>query len=266
MQIENIYIYPIKSCKGIPLTRAEAQARGLACDRRWMLVNEEGLFLTQRKYPKMALISVAVNQETEELKVEAPGHETMVIDDQRDRLEETITASIWKDNTPAYLFQPSVNEWFSKVLGQPVRLVKQSDALRQVDTDYSELGQDVSFADGFPYLLTNTSSLEDLNKRLENPVSMSRFRPNLVLTHPQAFIEDTWKSLTVGDVGFAVKKPCARCVLTTVDPKTGLRDEKREPLNTLAGFRTQAGGVMFGQNLVVSQPGWIAVGDKVNFI
>lgn len=260
-QIEQLFIYPIKSCKGIPLNRARAMERGFEGDRQWMLVDTEGRFLTQRKLAKMALIDVQL--EGDLLCVQAPGSGQMVIDDNNDRLDETQSVSIWHDDLESYLYQPRIDQWFSEFLEQPCRLVKRGEALRQVDPEFCEPGRDVSFADGFPYLLTNKASLDELNSRLSQPVSMNHFRPNIVVSHEPAYSEDGWAELATGEVIFGVKKPCARCILTTVDPETGVRNSNREPLNTLTAYRRQDAGVMFGQNLVVEKSGWVEIGENV---
>ena len=238
--------------------------RGLEGDRRWMLVDAKGRFLTQRKYPQMALIEV--EWEPGALVVRAPGNNELIIEDAKHQLDQTVDTTIWSDQVPSCTYQSHIDDWFSRVLNMRCHLVKRGEALRQVDTAFSEPGQDVSFADGFPYLLTNTASLDDLNQRLDEPVTMLRFRPNLVVHHTTAFAEDNWQSVRVGELEFHVKKPCSRCILTTVDPSRGVRDANREPLSTLSSYRTRGNEVYFGENLIVHQPGSIAIGDAVSVL
>jgi uncharacterized protein YcbX len=229
-----------------------------------MLVDANGRFMTQREFPKMALIQTSVNGTG--LKVRFGEQELTV---PADAENGSVEAVIFEKPVTAAMFGDEVNAWFSDVLDVDCRLVTMSEnTKRRIDPEYAVNPDedDVSFADGFPLLLLSESSLAELNRRLESPVPMNRFRPNLVVTGTDAFAEDGWKKVRIGETIFHLVKPCARCVLTTVDQATGLKDGK-EPLATLASFRTVDGKVLFGQNLIAENPGEIVkVGDEVEIL
>jgi hypothetical protein len=170
---------------------------------------------------------------------------------------------VWHDTCTAAGEGPEAAEWFSSALGTPCELVRQrDDEPRRIDPDFVEGGEAVSFADGFPLLLISQASVDELNRRLEEPVPADRFRANIVVDGCAAHSEDGWSSLVIADVGFRVAKPCARCVVITTDQRRGERTA--EPLRTLAEYRTVNGEVLFGQNLVQHGPGRVRVGDFVS--
>jgi uncharacterized protein len=261
--LSEINIYPVKSLGGISLTSAIIEERGLQYDRRWMLVDENNQFMTQRKIHKMALIKMQISA--------AYLQASMVnMPDLRipfaPQTSERITVTIWDDTCQAVVVSKEVNEWFSEALQIPCRLVYMpDDSIRPVDHTYAKNNEFVSFADAYPFLLIGQASLEDLNQRLSQAVPMNRFRPNLVATTSIPFEEDQWKSIRIGETLFHLLKPCARCVLTTIDQQTGMAG--KEPLKTLSSYRTTNNKVLFGQNLIWGRQGiQITQGDKLEVV
>lgn len=302
MQISEINIYPIKSLKGISLDSSLVEERGLQYDRRWMLTDPAGMFFTQREVPRMATISVAV--ESGELRVASKTSGEMSIPFEPDTGDRQ-TVTIWQSVCEGLVYGGEVSEWFSDVLGTNCRLVYMPDSSRRGVNELFNSGNDiVSFADGYPLLVIGEASLADLNERLANnfseipprhrsgdtppqkggelfePLPMNRFRPNIVVYGSDAFAEDRWKSICVGEAIFRGTKPCERCVVTTVDQQLGKFDGK-EPLKTLASYRLakmvmpdhlEALGlnetaVLFGQNLIAESAGaTVNVGDRVEIL
>jgi len=274
MILTEINIYPIKSLRGITLQTAEIEDRGLQNDRRWMLVDEDDRFVTQRELPKMALIDVALDEDG--LIVSCADFGSQKVDlAPADAVSRPVT--IFYSTVEAEFYDDAVNEWFSDVLGTKLRLVRMPKASRRsVNEKYRVRESDiVSFADGYPFLLIGQASLDDLNERLAEkadegvrvPLPMKRFRPNFVVQGSEPFEEDTWRELRIGANTFYGAKPCARCVITTVDPATGEMAPK-EPLKTIAEYRggTLDGkrGAFFGQNLIAeAETGRVSVGDRV---
>jgi uncharacterized protein len=240
--LSGLYVYPIKSCAGIPLESADISATGLRHDRRWMLVDETGEFMSQRTHPRMALISVHLS--TEYLIARAPGMPDLKIPIQQEH-ENQIDVRIWDDTNRGALVREEADRWFGEFLKVPCRLVyKPEDDLRIVDSHYAAEGDQVGFADGFAFLLISEASLEDLNERLEYPLPMNRFRPNFVVSGCLPYAEDGWSRLRIGNVPFRVAEPCPRCAITTVDQKSGVPG--KEPLRTLATYRKSERGASSG--------------------
>jgi len=265
MKVTEINIYPIKSTRRIALQQSQVLPRGLPWDRRWMLVDADGRFITARQYPTLAMVQTAVKDNV--VQVSAAGRTMLQLPLQP--ADGRITSvTVWQDVCDAVLAGAEADAWFSDYLGFPCRLVQMTDNLvRAVSPDYGQAGDEVSFADGFPLLLISEASLNDLNSRLQTPVSMRRFRPNLVVDGEVAYQEDHWRRLRVGDVEFAGVKNCSRCVFTTIDPDTGVKDPHKEPLRTLGSYRRQShSGVYFGQNLIPRSGGVIHVGDRVEIL
>jgi uncharacterized protein YcbX len=278
-----LYRYPVKSLRGIRMATARATARGLAGDRRWMLVDTDGTFITQRSQPFLTLLA-AEPREDGGLVLRAHNGDGMAVDPPATSHDPAsgrapgraaasgsgggrLDVRVWDSHLQAEAASAAVNDWLSARLGVACRLVYQpDDAVRPLAPGDGRPGEEVSLADGFPYLLTSEESLADLNGRLATPVSMERFRPNLVVGGAPAFAEDGWRRIAVGDVVFRAVKPCSRCRVVTVDPATGLAGP--EPLRTLARYRTRPGGVMFGVNLVAEEgiPGELRVGAPVTIV
>jgi len=267
MHIDSLQLYPIKSTAAVNVPNAVVEARGLAGDRRFMLVDDQGRFMTGRQYPDLVLVRAQITATG--LRIDAPGMESIRVVEPDSRAD-TVTVNIWHDETTARAVDPSVDRWFTDYLGHTCRLVFQhhNDVRPVAPADGTNDDDRVSFADGYPLLLIGTASLDDLNGRLASPVAMGRFRTNLVAATTAAFVEDTWRRIRVGEVTFDVVKRCARCVFTTVDPLSGQRDVQGEPLKTLRGYRLDkdARGIMFGVNLVARSPGQLSRGMPIKVI
>ena len=259
IKLSGIYIYPIKSAAGISLKTAQVENRGFQYDRRWMLVDETGTFLTQRQFPQMALITVRLD--AGKLVVEALNRETLSIPVHLDSCDR-ILVQVWNDVCDAIALGEEVSQWFSEFLEISCQLVYMPDnSFRPVDSRYARHNEQVSFTDGFPFLLISQASLQDLNERLDEPIPMNRFRPNLVVSGCEAFAEDSWRLIHIGAIAFHVVKSCERCSITTVDQAQGIRG--KEPLQTLAQYRRKNGKILFGQNLIQAQLCVLQVGDSV---
>jgi uncharacterized protein YcbX len=259
--IQDLYVYPIKSLAGIRLKEATVEERGFELDRRWMLVEESGKFISQRTCPMMAMLQVEIT-ETALLvyHISSPANFIHVPFEAQGEMVSSV--KVWDDEMPAQLVSKEIDEWFSEILKVKIRLVKMPDSTkRKVDPRYAVNKESVSFADGMPYLLIGQKSLDELNSKLDDAVPMNRFRPNIVFSGGDAFSEDTWGKIQIGEVDFQVVKPCARCVMVTVDQTTG--DKAAEPLKTLAEFRKEGNKILFGQNMVALSNGIIKVGDKL---
>ena len=263
LRVDGLYRYPVKSCGGASLPSATVGPRGIVGDRQWMVVDDTGEFLTQREHHRMSLVRPHLTDDGL-LELNAPGMPPLTVTPaiRHDRVD----VSIWNDRCVAIDEGPTVAEWLSAFLDVRCRLVRfPDDATRRVDPEYAGPNDQVGFADGFSFLLASCASLDDLNHRLASPLPMNRFRPNIVVSGGEAFQEDRWKRIRIDGITFAVVKPCARCVTTTVDQQTG--EASREPLRTLATFRNVPGrGVMFGQNLIHDQSGVLHVGAEVTVI
>jgi hypothetical protein len=272
--LSEIWIYPIKSLGGIALKEAKVEPRGLQYDRRWMLVDDAGRFVSQREIPAMALLGTAI--EPPHLSVfwkKSPSEKIQIPLEVPASDLEKLEVQIWDDKCPARVLPKEINDWFSENLKQNLRLVLMPETTRRwADGRYAPKGQHVSFADGFPFLLIGQASLDDLNRRLAQRLPMNRFRPNFVFTGGTPFEEDSWKEFQIspsdqasraGNVQFQCVKPCARCIIPTTDQETATR--AAEPLKTLATFRQSGHKILFGQNVVWLGEGeaWVKVGDEI---
>jgi uncharacterized protein len=256
--LSGLFVYPLKSAAGIALSRARIDARGIAGDRRWMVVDRSGVFLTQRTQPRLALVRVRIAGD--DVVLSAPGMGELALAPPAAGAPRRVV-TVWRDTVPAVPAGATASEWMSEHLGCRCDVVYlPGDVVRPVDPGYGA-GRQVSFADAFPFLLLSQGSLDDLNSRLAKPVPMNRFRPNLVVAGCEPYAEDGWGELTIGTLRFAVARPCVRCATTTVDQATGERG--REPLATLALYRRAGEGVVLGQNLIHLDRGELALGDPV---
>jgi len=261
--LSQLIIYPIKSCRGHQVDDWKVERAGLEDDRRMMVVTPEGDFLTQRDLPKLALVTPSISGG--ELTLSAPGMDTLSLPIRK--TGSTIPVNIWRSKRVKAVDKGDVSsEWFSEHLGTPARLVHIADGtIRTIKEKFAVNDDDqTAFADGYPILLASEEGLADLNTRLETPLPMNRFRPNLVVTGCEPYAEDTWKRIRVGDVEVAVVKPCARCVVTTIDKET--LETSKEPLRTLASYRTWEGGAIFGQNAIPLSEGRLELGMKVEVL
>lgn len=259
--LSGIYIYPIKSLGGISLNEAQIEEKGLKYDRRWMLIDQEGTFISQRKYHSLALLQVNIDGEVVNI-VHKNNTQINTFFSVGEQTGTPISVTVWDDQSTGIEVSAAVSSWFSDFLGMEVKLiVMPAEEKRLVDPRFAANNEIVSFADGYPCLLIGQSSLDGLNDKLEQRIAMDRFRPNFVFTGGEAHIEDTFQSFTIGSIPFTAVKPCARCVLITVDQQTGTKGA--EPLKTLAGYRTVNKKIMFGQNLLHSASGTIRLGDEL---
>lgn len=264
MKLTEINIFPVKSLGGISLETSPIDRRGLRNDRRWMLVDETGRFLTQREIHRMSLVKLerGADRFTATSNGRSPFEFPLEIEDG----EETEVV-IWNSTVTAWTFDAAADEWFSDFLGRDCRLVFMPESSeRSVNQKYAIKETDiVHFADGYPFMVIGQASLDDLNSRLEDKVPMNRFRPNFVVSGSDAFAEDDWKKIRIGETVFRIVKPCERCVIPTIDQETAVTS--KEPLRTLSQYRKFNGNVLFGQNLIAENYGGnISVGDDVEVI
>ncbi len=269
MHLSALYLYPVKSLGGYAVAEAEVTGRGLRHDRRWLLVDEHNRFLTQRQHPGMALLALAPayngflvthRQRPDLLPLFVPFAATP---------DRTLFVSIWDDLVWAWRGTPEADEWLSAALGQPVRLVYMSDMARRfVEPALNLADALVSFADGYPFLLLGEAALADLNTRLPASIEADRFRPNLVFAGGPAYDDDTWADFQVGDLPFRAVRGCGRCVVTTLDQRTGQPAPAGQPLRTLAAYRRPAegGAPLFGQNVTGPATGRLHLGDPVTVL
>lgn len=263
--ITGLFYYPIKSCGGWRIEQAEVIEQGLKHDRELMVIEAAtGKVVTQREIAKMALIIPQIRDNS--LKVTAPQMSALEVP----LLKEgsRLKGDIWDEAVETVDQGDEVAGWFSEFLKVECRVVRMApDFIRQVDPDHSIQDQDqVAFADGYPLLIISEESLADLNGRMDEPLPMNRFRPNIVIAGSGvAFGEDKMKRIALGEVILDLVKPCARCAITTTDQETTIRG--KEPLRTLATYRRNAkGGVLFGQNVIHENQGVLRVGDKVKVL
>lgn len=262
LRLSTLYLYPVKSCAGLELAASAVDGYGLMHDRRWMLVDGSGRYVTQRELPRMAL--VATRLEPEALILEGPGMAPLEVP-RPDPAAGRVEVEIWNDRCEAQPCGEEARRWLSRFLDRDLRLVYMPEgALRQVDRRYAAEGERTAFSDGFPLLLISQASLDDLNGRLQQPLPMRRFRPNLVISGCEPYAEDGWSRIRIGDMTLRVVKPCSRCKITTVDPDTA--ETGSEPLKTLAAYRRSGKQVYFGQNLLHDAPGELAVGMPVEVL
>ena len=262
MHISSLHVYPIKGCRGHSVTTVAVDAIGVIGDRRLMLVDASGRFVSQREEPLLATLTPELDGTR--LTVRAAGVKPLALE--IDPAGALVDVTVWGDDLQATDQGERAAAWFSDVLGSALRLVWYGpSSSRPIDATYSPRpGAETAFTDGYPLLVVTEASLADLNSRLADAVPMARFRPNVVVQGGAAWDEDAWRVVTVGGMTFDAVKPCARCVVTTTDQHTGARHPRQEPLRTLASFRTIPGlGAIFGQNLVPRSPGQFAVGDAV---
>jgi len=260
MKLQAIWVYPLKSAGGLSLDAWDVDALGLVEDRRFMLVGSTGRFMSQRTLPPMAKIVPEFKGELLSFSFPNKGRvEVPRKPDWSDKRE----VEVWGDKVLARRAPEGISHWFRLALERDdLELVWFNPAeCRQVDPKFAGPDDRVGFADGFPLLLTNEASLKDLNERLESPVPMNRFRPNLVVDGEAAFDEDDWREIRVGELSFRVAKPCARCQIPNIDQVTG--EKGKEPMRTLSTFRKKDGAVIFGQNLIHDDVGTLAVGDAL---
>lgn len=267
VRVQSLHIYPIKSTQGVDQTHAEIRPRGLTGDRRYMLIDDKGMFITQRQIPELAKLKVEISRAG--LALHWPNSPSLSVQITDFTARKQVT--VWRSELEAAIAKSAINETISKWLGTSVSLVHMDkDSARISNPEWTDEPAPVSFADGYPILVTNTASLRALNALIMSgggeEVSMTRFRPNIVIDSDEPWGEDDWGSLQIGGVILDLVKPCARCIMSTLDQKTGEK-QGREPLRSLKSLRTSNDprnpGVLFGMNAVPRVCGSIAVSDKV---
>lgn len=259
-KISELFIYPVKSLGGISVREAEVTDRGLKYDRRWMLVDNENRFLTQRKFPEMALVNCELKIDNLEFTHKKSEDKfTIGLDE---KLSPEIDVVVWDDEVKVNRVSINADKWFSEILGINCSLVHMPETSRRlVDPDFSFDNEITSLSDGYPFLIIGQSSLDDLNSKLTKKVPVNRFRPNFVFTGGEPFIEDKLKHFEINEIKFFGVKQCGRCVVTTINQDNAVKGE--EPLRTLSSYRTINNKVMFGMNLIHKGRGFIHVGDSI---
>lgn len=281
-RLASIHIYPLKAGRAVDLAESAVEPWGLAGDRRWLVVDAAGRFVSQREEPELARVIAAYPAagaaqaaagrplRTEAITLAAPGHPPLKVrmpwaDDDT----EMVPVTVWESRVCAAAAGKEADDWLGRLLDRDVRLVYLDDPRRrEVDQDYGDPGDRVSFADGYPLLLTSAGSLEALGGWLAEdghpPVPMNRFRPSVVVTGTPAWAEDGWRRIRIGAVTFRVVKPCGRCLVTTIDQTTAERG--RQPLELLGRRRRFGQQLVFGQNMIPDAPGSIRVGDPIEVL
>jgi uncharacterized protein YcbX len=258
--LSEIFVYPVKSLAGISANSWPVTEKGFQYDRKWMIIDNERQFLSQRKLPKMALIKTALTDQN--LILSAPGMEDLSLP-----LEpvngQIINSTIWHDQCDARSVSTEADQWLGDFLKLDCRLVYQPDeVIRPVDPDYANPAGKIAFSDGFPFLTISENSLAALNQDMQLDLAMIRFRPNLVISGCPAYAEDSWREISIGAIDFRLPKPCARCSIPAIDPETA--QIGKEPLLTLSRTRKWQNNVYFGQNALHNQCGILTVGDAVH--
>lgn len=257
--LSEIHVYPVKSLAGIQVERWPVDDKGLRYDRKWMLIDKDRQFLSQRRLPKMALIKTRI--EGEWLVLSAPGCADMRLPlNSQDGKE--LAVEIWDDQCLARKVDDQIDLWLSDFLQYDCRLVYHPDeAMRQVDQNYAFANDQTAFSDGFPFLIVSQSSLDSLNQNLPQALEMQRFRPNLVISGCEAYAEDYWRRIAIDNIEFRLPKPCSRCQVPNIDPASAIVG--KQPLAILNELRKANHKVYFGQNALHNHPGQLTVGASV---
>ena len=261
LTVSELYIYPIKSLGGIALNSATLSDRGFEHDRRWMLVDDNNQFITQREVTAMALLKPQLTDQGLLVRNSQVAGEELLVPFEP-TIAGTTMVDVWSNHCRAQQVSAEADAWFSKQLGISCKLMYMPNTTnRFVDSRYAHNKEITSFSDGFPLLMIGQASLDDLNDRLAAPLPMNRFRPNVVFTGGTAFLEDTMKQFEINGITFFCVKPCARCVMTTIDQQSGVK--AKEPLTTLSTYRMKKNKILFGQNVLYKGPGKITIGDTI---
>jgi len=259
IKVTGLYIYPIKSLQGIEVQEAEVLERGFKYDRRWMIVDAKNQLITQRTHPHLSQVSIRLA--SDHIIATYPGQAELQIPLSLEAGNET-EVTVWDDQVKALEGEEKLNRWISEVAGISCKLVFMPEtASRRINPNRAKNSENVSFADGYPYLIISEASLEDLNGRMGVTLPMHRFRPNIVVSGTEPYAEDSWKNFSIGNVNFYGTHGCKRCVFTTIDQETGKKGA--EPLKTLATYRKEGSEVVFGVNVIASASGSIRTGDEI---
>lgn len=259
-KVSQLVVYPIKSLGGVSVKTAKALTEGFEHDRRWMLIDENGKFMSQRENAKMALFQTQISEKGISVTI---GSDTIAVP-YATHEDPALKVSVWNSKLKAQEVKQSISEWFSDQLKMNIKLV----AMTSVSSRYKRLFKPpfkthVSFADGYPYLILGEKSLENLNDKLDTPVKIDRFRANIIVSSQEPHEEDDWEEIEVGTAQMKVIKPCARCNVVTINQKTA--EAGKEPLKTLSTYRKNKNKIYFGANVIVLKEGKISVGDRINF-
>ncbi|MBG9376649.1 MOSC domain-containing protein [Panacibacter sp. DH6] len=261
LNVSELYIYPVKSLGGVKIQQAMLTDRGFEHDRRWMLVDRDNVFLSQREMPRMSLLKIDMQPGGFDVYHAAKPAERFFIAYESNQTERSVVR-VWNDQCIAVNAGNYADAWFSDMLSVQCRLVfMPDDVKRLVDQRYAHNHEITSFSDDYPLLMIGQASLDDLNSRLREPLSMERFRPNIVFTGGYPFQEDDITAFQINGIQFSCAKPCARCVVTNIDQQNGIKG--KEPLKTLSTYRMQNNKVLFGQNLLYKGNGIVATGDII---
>ncbi len=268
INVSNLYIYPIKSTMAISLPHADIDELGLAFDRRFVISDNSGQFITARTEPTLCLVKAILTEQG--IKLSAPNMPTLILE-YKDFNNQYQKVKVWGDEVAGQFCSTAASTWFSNYLQRPCQLLFFGQKSYREKKAHTDKARKLAFADGYPLLLISQASLDDLNQRLlannQQTVSMAQFRPNIVVDNCLPFAEDGWQYIRIGEVEFKVSKPCERCVFTTIDPKNGVKHAQQQPLRTLKTYRqTSNGKVLFGQNLIPLTSGHIKQGDKLTII
>ena len=258
--LSQIHVYPVKSLGGFQVSHWPVDRTGLRYDRKWMLVDAEGKFLSQRRLPRMALIHTGIVDN--HLLLSAAGQADLVVAlDSNDG--EEVGVEVWGDQCLAKSSGMAADAWLSRFLQQPCRLVYHpEDQVRKVDPDYALATDQTAFSDGFPFLIVSEASLQALNAAMQLQMGMNRFRPNLVVADCDSYAEDRWRQIEINDIHFRLPKPCSRCSVPGIDPETAISG--KEPLTTLSRLRQWQHKVYFGQNALHDSQGMLSVGSEIH--
>lgn len=263
--VSQIFIYPIKSLKGIEVTDARLSDRGLQYDRRWMLIDENNKFLSQRECSQMALMNTSIEADNLVVFQNENSENKCCFPLEPPPSSNTFAVTIWDDVCEAQAFSSDADQFFSDALKIKCRLVfMPASSHRKVETEFAVKDAITNFSDGYPILMIGQSSLDDLNSRLKDALPMDRFRPNIVFTGAAPFEEDMMEEFTINGTAFYAVKPCVRCVITTINQQTGLAG--KEPMKTLSTFRRMVNEVLFGQNILYAGEGDLKIGDQIHIV
>jgi len=260
VRVHSLYIYPIKSLQGIKLEQADLTKRGFKYDRHWMLIDEQGRFLSQRECADMAKIHTKL--EKNHLRVSAdPVAEDLLIP-LNDHQETQLTVTIWGDTCNATQVSLQANLWFSELLRMHCKLVYlPQKEIRQVDPNHAKNNEQVGFADGYPLLVVSLESLKQLNTKLSSPVDITQFRPNIVIENCEAHAEDNWENIQINGIDILLPKPCSRCNIPAINQQTA--EPVPDMLKTLASYRRKDRKILFGMNGLHQTTGQINCRDEV---
>ena len=260
--VTGIYVYPIKSLGRVKLSQTLVESRGLRYDRRWVLIDDNNKFMTQREHEKMALVKVYIHEKVLKLTYRENDADSLLIPFGQ-YTNQQFDFKIWDKDCSGNMVGEEYNEWFTKVLGVKCKLMYMNDNIKRlVNSKHALNGEIVGYTDGYPVLVLGEESMAQLNSKLDVALPINRFRPNITFCGGQPHDEDSWKEFSIGQSEFYTAKPCVRCKMTTIDQDTA--EMGKEPLKTLATYRKADKGVIFGSNVIIKNGGHrIQVGDKI---